>query len=72
MISTGMAGMPDQSYSPKSASRIFVNTLASTGPPRPRMSARAAAMAGSSGATPAAFMAKYALMVAERSAGPPS
>ena len=42
MISTGMAGTPDQSYSPKSASRIFVKTLASTGPPAAWMRARAA------------------------------
>ena len=33
MISTGIAGTPRQSYSPKSASRIFVKTSASTGPP---------------------------------------
>ncbi len=33
MISTGMAGMPDQSYSPNCARRILVKTLACTGPP---------------------------------------
>ena len=58
MISTGIAGTPDQSYSPKSASRILVNTSASVGPPDARMKDRAAVMAGSSGATPATFMAK--------------
>src|SRR6266446_2670619 len=33
MISTGIAGTPFQSYSPKRASRIFVKTLARQGPP---------------------------------------
>ncbi len=72
MISTGIAGTPDQSYSPKTASRTFVKTLASGGPPRSRTKRRAAAIAGSSGDTPETFMAKYALMVADRFPGPPS
>ena len=72
MISTGMAGTPFQSYSPNRASRILVNTLALTGPPMARMRSRARIMAGSSTPTPAIFMAKYVLMVAERFAGPPS
>ena len=58
MISTGIAGIPDQSYSPKSASRIFVKTSASVGPPAAWIRARAAAIAGSSTGTPATFMAK--------------
>ena len=48
MISTGIVGTPFQSYSPKSASWILVNTLAFAGPPMARMRSRAAAMAGSS------------------------
>src|SRR5262245_25994905 len=70
MISTGIDGTPAQSYSPNNASRIFVNTLASTGPPHARIRVRAATMAGSSGGTWATFSAKYPLMVAERLAGP--
>jgi len=58
MISTGMDGTPAQSYSPKSARVIFVNTFAATGPPARRIRLRAAAMAGSSGETPASFSAK--------------
>src|SRR5215813_10131862 len=72
MISTGIAGTPFQSYSPKSASWILVKTLAFTGPPIWRMRARADAMAGSSTGTPAIFMAKYVLIVADRFVGPPS
>src|SRR5438128_2126574 len=33
MISTGIVGTPFQSYSPKSANKIFVNTSAFAGPP---------------------------------------
>ena len=58
MISAGIAGTPFQSYSPKSASRILVNTLARVGPPIAWMQARAAAITGSSTPTPAIFMAK--------------
>ncbi len=58
MISAGIAGTPFQSYSPKSASRIFVKTLAFTGPPISRICVRARTMAGSSTGTPAIFIAK--------------
>ncbi len=58
MISIGMAGMPDQSYSPNWARMILVKTFASTGPPRSRMRPRARAIAASSALTPATFMAK--------------
>ena len=70
MISTGMAGTPPQGYCPNRARVIFVNTLAWVGPPRSRTHSRARAMAGSAGETRAIFMAKYALMVAERSPAP--
>ena len=72
MISTGIAGTPFQSYSPKSASWILVKTLAFTGPPISRMRSRAATSAGSSTLTPLSFIAKYALIVADRSIGPPA
>ncbi len=39
MISTGIVGTPFQSYSPKSASWILVNTSAFAGPPISRISA---------------------------------
>jgi hypothetical protein len=58
MISTGIAGTPFQSYSPNSASRIFVNTLALAGPPMARTRSPAASSVGSPVATPAIFMAK--------------
>ncbi len=58
MISAGMVGTPFQSYSPNSASWILANTLALAGPPMARMHSRAAAMTGSTTATPASFMAK--------------
>ena len=72
MISTGIVGTPFQSYSPKSASKIFVNTSAFAGPPISRISSRAATIVGSLSATPAIFIAKYALIVADRLAGPAS
>src|SRR5262249_26102500 len=72
MISTGIVGTPFQSYSPKSASKIFVNTSALAGPPISRISDRAAAIVGSLSGTPAIFIAKYALIVADRLAGPAS
>jgi hypothetical protein len=72
MISTGMAGTPPHGYWPKSASVIFVKTFAWVGPPRSRIHSRARAMAGSAGVTPAIFMLKYALIVADRSAPPAS
>jgi hypothetical protein len=58
MISAGIVGMPFQSYSPKSASRILQNTLARVGPPIARMRARAATSVGSLTLTPAIFIAK--------------
>ena len=72
MISAGIVGTPFQSYSPNNASRIFVKTLALTGPPISRICVRARAIAGSSTGTPAIFMAKYALIVADRFVGPSS
>ena len=72
MISTGIAGMPFQSYSPNSANWILVKTSALTGPPRSRMRSRARTIASSSAGTPASFMAKYALIVADRLVGPPA
>ena len=58
MISTGIAGTPFQSYSPKRARRIFVKTFARRGPPIARITARARTRSGSSGGTPAIFIAK--------------
>ena len=72
MISTGIAGTPFQSYSPKSASKILVKTSVLTGPPISRMRSRAETIPGSSTLTPASFSAKYALIVADRFAAPPS
>src|SRR3989304_1739218 len=62
MISTGMDGTPAQSYSPKSARVIFVNTFAATGPPARRIRLRAAAMAGSPGGGPARLRAEEGLI----------
>src|SRR5262245_19069044 len=70
MISTGIAGTPFQSYSPKSANWIFVKTFALVGPPISRMRARAFTIAGSVTGTPASFIAKYVLIVADRLVGP--
>src|SRR5439155_873877 len=72
MISTGIVGTPFQSNSPKRASWILVNTSAFAGPPISRIRSRAATIAGSSTPIPAIFMAKYALIVADRFAGPAS
>ena len=58
MISTGMVGTPFQSYSPNRASKILQKTLASAGPPIARMRAPARSITGSSGDTPAIFIAK--------------
>ena len=58
MISTGIAGTPLHGYWPKSASVIFVKTLAWVDRPAPAPTPAPAAIAGSVGGTPAIFMAK--------------
>ena len=62
MISTGIVGTPFQSYSPKSASRILVNTSASVGPPISRHpGAGRRPWRGRSIGTPAIFMREIGL-----------
>ena len=54
----GIVGTPFQSYSPNRANKILQKTLASAGPPIARMRAPARSITGSSGDTPAIFIAK--------------
>ena len=58
MISAGIVGTPFQSYSPNWANNILQKTFALAGPPMARTRARARCIAGSSGDTPASFIAK--------------
>jgi hypothetical protein len=48
-----------------------VNTLVAAAPPCARIAARARAMCGASGASPASFSAKYALTLQLMSKAPP-
>jgi hypothetical protein len=63
-ISTGMTGTASQGTMPYIASRMRVNTLPASAPPRARMAVRARTMCGASGESPIIFSAKYALTLA--------
>jgi hypothetical protein len=58
MICTGITGTARHGTCSNSASRMRVKTLDRAAPPAARMAARARAMCGASGSSPAAFSAK--------------
>ena len=70
MISTGMTGVARHGTWPNRANWMRVNTLVRSAPPMARICSRARTMCGASAPCPAAFSAKYAFTLADRSGLP--